>query len=139
MKPIVCIAEMEPSKGVLSSPDLEHLFHATDNKTSNLASLLPLFPSMPIRFTQNIAVELGISNGTEGRLLELEFSLGTQFRQSTLFGLRCLVSSTLPSVAYVQSKIIGKNIHSRFSVIPEHLPVTLYPSSHTELKVFGLI
>ncbi len=75
---------MKPSKGNFSGKDLEKLFQAPDNKTGNLATLLPLLPGMPVRYTQNIAVELAISNGADGVLVGVDFPLGTTFSQATL-------------------------------------------------------
>ena len=49
----------------------EHLLHLPDNKTEPLPGLLPFVPNMPMLLTDNIACELGLSNGTRGIFREL--------------------------------------------------------------------
>ncbi len=57
--------------GILNISSMQRII-----RPQTLPHFYPSSPTMPIRFTQNVAVELGISNGTEGRLLEVEFSHG---------------------------------------------------------------
>ena len=45
--------------------------HLSDNKTELLPGLLPFVPNMPVLLTDNIACELGLSNGTQGIFREL--------------------------------------------------------------------
>lgn len=45
---------------------MDILFETSNNQTNNLAVLLPTMVGMPVRITQNIAVDLGVENGTEG-------------------------------------------------------------------------
>jgi hypothetical protein len=47
--------------------------HLPDNKTELLLGLLPLVPDMPVLLTDNIACELGLSNGTQGIFRELVY------------------------------------------------------------------
>lgn len=47
--------------------------HLPDNKTKLLPGLLPLVPDMPVLLTDNIACELGLSNGTQGIFRELVY------------------------------------------------------------------
>ena len=51
----------------------ERLFHLSDNKTELLPGFLPLVPNMPVLLTDNIACELGLSNGTQGIFRELVY------------------------------------------------------------------
>ncbi len=47
--------------------------HLPDNKTELLPGLLPLVPDMPVLFTDNVACELGLSNGTQGIFREFVY------------------------------------------------------------------
>jgi hypothetical protein len=47
--------------------------HLPDNKTELLPGLLPFVPDMPVLLTDNIACELGLSNGTQGIFRELVY------------------------------------------------------------------
>ena len=47
--------------------------HLSDNKTELLPGFLPLVPNMPVLLTDNIACELGLSNGTQGIFRELVY------------------------------------------------------------------
>ena len=51
----------------------ERLLHLCDNKTELLPGFLPLVPNMPVLLTDNIACELGLSNGTQGIFRELVY------------------------------------------------------------------
>ena len=51
----------------------EHLLHLCDSKTELLFGFLPLVPNMPVLLTDNIACELGLSNGTQGVFRELVY------------------------------------------------------------------
>ena len=44
-----------------------------DSKTEHLPGLLPLVPVMPVILTQNIAIELGLINGTNGIFRQLVY------------------------------------------------------------------
>ena len=94
--PIVCVAEVNPSKcGSYSKKDMYKLVNSSENQTGNLPVLLPLIPGMPIRITQNVAVDLGIANGTNGTLLGVRFPPSTVFSMSTCFETNFLVASNL--------------------------------------------
>jgi hypothetical protein len=47
--------------------------HLFDNKTELLPGLLPFVSNIPVLFTDNIACELGLSNGTQGIFRELVY------------------------------------------------------------------
>ncbi|CAF4151466.1 unnamed protein product, partial [Rotaria sordida] len=44
-----------------------------DNKTEHLPGYLPLVPGIPVLLTENIATELGLSNGTRGIFRQLVY------------------------------------------------------------------
>jgi len=51
----------------------ERLLHLSDNKTELLSDFLPLVPNIPAFLTDNIACELGLSNGIQGIFRELVY------------------------------------------------------------------
>ncbi|CAF1400460.1 unnamed protein product [Rotaria sordida] len=75
LTPIVCIVQdyiqgrsvddLRLRKAILELPD---------NKSEHLLGYLPLVPGMPVLLTENIATELGLSNGTRGIFRQLVYS-----------------------------------------------------------------
>lgn len=62
------------AKKHIDLPDLtRRLLSLPDNKTGNLPGYLPLIPGMPVLLQENIACELGLSNGTQGIFRELVY------------------------------------------------------------------
>jgi hypothetical protein len=59
------------SKSTQKDVIYERLLQVSDNKTELLPGLLPSVPDMPVLLTDNIACELGLSNGTQGIFREL--------------------------------------------------------------------
>jgi hypothetical protein len=53
--------------------ETSNINHMSDNKTELLPGFLPLVPNMPVLLTDNIACELGLSNGTQGIFRELVY------------------------------------------------------------------
>ncbi len=72
--PMVCVAE-DTCKGqsIEDSTLIKKLMELSDSKTEHLPSLLPLIPGMPVILTQNIAIELGLINGTNGIFRQLVY------------------------------------------------------------------
>jgi len=74
--PTVVIAKdtIRAKKGI-DLPDLNRrLLALPDNKTEHLPGYLPLVPGMPVLLQENIACELGLSNGTQGIFRELVYT-----------------------------------------------------------------
>lgn len=115
---------IDPNKLVTS--DLHLLFDATDNHTSNLAVLLPVMKGMRVRIKQNIAVELVIANGTEETLLGVHFQEGTRFEKTNI-NVECLLSSTIPTTCYVQSRKFSEALPQRFNCVPPCFPDDTVP------------
>ncbi|CAF1412701.1 unnamed protein product [Rotaria sordida] len=71
---IVCIAQDyiqgKPADDVRLRKAILEL---SDNKIEYLAGYLPLIPGMPVLLTENIATELGLSNGTRGTFRQLVY------------------------------------------------------------------
>ena len=85
--PIVCVARVTTQgHGRLSNKDLNIWLRTDETETSNLPVLLPLLAGMPVRITQNFAVEIGISNGTDGELCGVCFPSNTTFDPATFSG-----------------------------------------------------
>ncbi|CAF0766459.1 unnamed protein product [Adineta steineri] len=78
--PIVLIAtDTIKAKKSIDLPDLtKRLLALPDNKTEHLPGYLPLVPGMPVLLQENIACELGLSNGTQGIFRELVYSETTE-------------------------------------------------------------
>lgn len=66
--PTVAITtDITKAKKPIDLPDLtKRLLALPDNKTEHLPGYLPLIPGMPVLLQENIACELGLSNGTRG-------------------------------------------------------------------------
>lgn len=63
------------AKKNIDLPDLNRrLLALPDNKTEHLPGYLPLVPDMPVLLQENIACELGLSNGTQGIFRKLAYT-----------------------------------------------------------------
>ncbi|CAF4626716.1 unnamed protein product, partial [Rotaria sp. Silwood1] len=77
--PIVCIAQdYIQGKLVDDSRLRKAILELPDNKTEHLPGYLPLVPGMPVLLTENIATELGLSNGTRGIFRQLVYDEPTE-------------------------------------------------------------
>ncbi|CAF2013596.1 unnamed protein product [Rotaria magnacalcarata] len=69
---VVIATDTIKAKKHIDLPDLtKRLLALPDNKTEHLSGYLPLVPGMPVLLQENIACELGLSNGTPGIFHEL--------------------------------------------------------------------
>ena len=74
LQPVVCVAEDYVAGKLIDNLRLrESILGLPDNKTEHLPGYLPLVPGMPVLLTENIATELGLSNGTKGIFRQLVF------------------------------------------------------------------
>jgi hypothetical protein len=72
LKPIVCVAQDYIKGAIINDLRLRKaILELPDNKTECLPGYLPLVPGMPVLLTENIATELGLSNGTRGIFRQL--------------------------------------------------------------------
>ena len=71
--PLVVVIARDKIRSKILEDDViyERLLHLSDNKTELLPGFLPFVPNMPVLLTDNIACELGLSNGTQGLFREL--------------------------------------------------------------------
>ncbi|CAF1920499.1 unnamed protein product [Rotaria magnacalcarata] len=83
IRPVVCVAQdYIRNKAINDSRLRKAILELPDNKTEHLPGYLPLVPGMPVLLTENIATELGLSNGTRGIFRQLvydEFCEDVQF------------------------------------------------------------
>ncbi|CAF1289252.1 unnamed protein product [Adineta steineri] len=74
VKPIVCVAQDYVRGAAIDDSRLRKaILELPDNKTEHLPGYLPLVPGMPVLLTENIATELGLSNGTRGIFHQLVY------------------------------------------------------------------
>ncbi|CAF3838489.1 unnamed protein product [Rotaria sp. Silwood1] len=72
--PIVCIAQDYIQGKTVDDLRLRQaILELPDNKTEHLPGYLPLVPEMPVLLTENVATELGLSNGTRGIFRQLVY------------------------------------------------------------------
>ncbi|CAF1532461.1 unnamed protein product [Rotaria sp. Silwood1] len=71
---MVCVAQDTWKGKPIEDPTLiKKLLELSDRKTEHLPGLLPFVPGMPVILTQNIAIELGLINGTNGIFRQLVY------------------------------------------------------------------
>jgi ATP-dependent exoDNAse (exonuclease V) alpha subunit len=88
LRPVLCVAQdYVRGKTIDNSKLREAILQLPDNKTEHLPGYLPLVPGMPVLLTENIATELGLSNGTKGifRQLVYDNSASTVGFNDTIF------------------------------------------------------
>ena len=74
LQPIVCVAQDYIKGAIVDDLRLRKaLLELPDNKTEHLPGHLPLVPGMPVLLTENLATELGLSNGTRGIFRQLVY------------------------------------------------------------------
>ena len=86
LAPIVCIAQDYIQGKHIEEPQLlEAILELLNNKTEHFPGYLPLVLGMSVQLTENIATELGLSNGTCGIFRQLvygESSTGVVFEDN---------------------------------------------------------
>ncbi|CAF4921394.1 unnamed protein product [Rotaria socialis] len=84
LQPMVCVAQDYFQRKIIDDLRLRKtILELPDNKTEHLPGYLPLVPGMPVLLTENVATELGLSNGTRGifhQLVYEESSADIQFQ-----------------------------------------------------------
>ncbi|CAF4567013.1 unnamed protein product [Rotaria sp. Silwood2] len=84
LRPMVCVAQDYFQGTIIEDLRLRKaILEVPDNKTEHLPGYLPLVPGMPVLLTENVATELGLSNGTRGifhQLVYEESSVHAQFQ-----------------------------------------------------------
>ncbi|CAF2623614.1 unnamed protein product [Rotaria sp. Silwood2] len=84
LRPMVCVAQDYFQGKIIDDLRLRKtILDLPDNKTEHLPGYLPLVPGIPVLLTENVATELGLSNGTRGifhQLVYEESSVDIQFQ-----------------------------------------------------------
>ncbi|CAM2727278.1 unnamed protein product [Rotaria socialis] len=84
LRPMVCVAQDYFQGKIIDDLRLRKtILELYDNKAEHLPGYLPLVPGMPVLLTENMATELGLSNGTRGifhQLVYEESSADIQFQ-----------------------------------------------------------
>ncbi|CAF3400609.1 unnamed protein product [Rotaria socialis] len=84
LQPMVCVAQDYFQEKLIDDLRLRKtILELPDNKTEHLPGYLSLVPGMPVLLTENVATELGLSNGTRGifhQLVYEESSADNQFQ-----------------------------------------------------------
>ncbi|CAF2150657.1 unnamed protein product [Rotaria magnacalcarata] len=74
LRPMVCVAQDYFQGKIIEDLRLRKtILELPDNKTEHLPGYLPLVPGMPVLLTENVATELGLSNGTRGIFHQLVY------------------------------------------------------------------
>ncbi|CAF1486450.1 unnamed protein product [Adineta ricciae] len=67
LQPVVCVAQDDTGRKLIENSRLRKaILGLPDNETEHLPGYLPLIPGIPVLLTENIATELGLSNGVRG-------------------------------------------------------------------------
>lgn len=75
-KLLICVAQDKCQGKLIEDPTLmKKLLALSDSKTEHLPGYLPLVPGMPVILTHNIAIELGLINGTNGIFRQLVYQV----------------------------------------------------------------
>jgi ATP-dependent DNA helicase PIF1 len=123
----VCVAQDScRGKPIEDQTIIKKLLELSDSKTEHLPGLLPLIPGMPVMLTQNIAIELGLINGTNGVFRQLVYEEDSTTTDS-------LSEKTFPSnTMYIRKplyaiiEIIKSNNEYNFNPLPSNLvPIPL--------------
>lgn len=142
LQPVVCVAEdYIKGQNIDNSRLRKTILELPDNKTEHLPWYLPLVPGMPVLLTENLATELGLSNGTKGIFRQLvyencsditnfddkNFPANTRFITRPKYALvefpNCKVGSAL---ATLQPKLIPVSVSEQSFLfdVDELLPTT---------------
>lgn len=110
LQPVVCVAQDYVAGKLIDDLQLRKaMLELPDNKTEHLPGYLPLVPGMPILLTENIATELGLSNGTKGIFRQLVYDKSTEIFNITDTGFpdntKFVIQPTYALVEFPKCKI----------------------------------
>ena len=123
--PTVVIAmDTIKTKKHIDLPDLtRRLLTLPDNKTEHLPGYLPLIPGMPVLLRENIACELGLSNGTQGIFRELVYDPTSELTNGSDEGVFTKDTVFVRNAKYVLVEIAKSKIKKLDSLDPLIIPI----------------
>jgi hypothetical protein len=123
--PTVLIAtDTVKAKKHIDLPDLtRRLLALPDNKTEHLPGYLPLVPGMPILLQENIACELGLSNGTQGVFRELIYDQTSELTNGSEEGVFTIDTVFVRNAQYALVEIPKSKIKNLDSLDPLIIPI----------------
>jgi hypothetical protein len=123
--PTVVIAKDRiKAKKNIDFPDLtRRLLALADNKTEHLPGYLPLIPGMPVLLQENIACELGLSNGTQGIFRELVYDQTSEPTNGSDEGVFTTDTVFVRNVQYALVEIPKSKIKNLDSLDPLIIPI----------------
>ena len=125
--PTVLIAtDTIKAKRPIDLPDLtRRLLALPDNKTEHLPGYLPLVPGMPVLLQENIACELGLSNGTQGIFRELVYDQTVELTNGSDEGAFTADTVFMRNAQYALVEIPKSKIRKLDSLDPHIIPIPL--------------
>ena len=123
--PTVVIArDTIKAKKHIDLPDLtRRLLALPDNKTEHLPGYLPLIPGMPVLLQENIACELGLSNGTRGVFRELVYDYTSELTNGSDEGVFTTDTVFVRNVQYALVEIPKSKINKLDSLDSLIIPI----------------
>ena len=123
---VVVATDTIKSKKSIDLPDLaRRLLSLPDNKTEHLPGYLPLIPGMPVLLQENIACELGLSNGAQGIFRELVYDPTSEFTSGSTEGIFTPDTIFVRNVHYALVEIPKSKIQKLDSLSPLLIPIPI--------------
>lgn len=121
---VVIATDTIKAKKNIDLPDLNRrLLALPDNKTEHLPGYLPLVPGMPVLLQENIACELGLSNGTRGIFRKLVYNDTTESNTNFEQDIFPLDSIFVRDAQYALVEIPKSKINNFDSLDPLIVPI----------------
>jgi hypothetical protein len=123
--PTVVIATdtIKAKKHIDLSDLTRRLLALPDNKTEHLPGYLPLIPGMPVLLQENIACELGLSNGTQGVFRELVYDQTSELTKGSDEGAFTTDTIFVRNAQYALVEIPKSKIKKLDSLDPLIIPI----------------
>ena len=121
---VVMAMDTMKAKRHIDLPDLtKRLLALPDNKTERLPGYLPIVPGMPVLLQENIACELGLSNGTPGVFRELIYDQTSGYTTGSDEGIFTADTLFIRNAHYALIEIAKSKIRKLDSLDPLIIPV----------------
>ncbi len=117
---IISCAIDKGAKRVLKPSNINHLMKLPDNKTGRLPGECPLLPGMPVMLTTNIAVELGLTNSSQGIVREVVCDPSEKIQDSEVHKLRHLPKYVVVEFPNTKCPQLPNLPHKYIPIFPIH-------------------